>query len=717
MATPLNTPKARFFDVNGDPLSGGKVFTYDAGTTTPRASYTTAAGDIANANPVILNINGEADIWLTGNYKIVLKDSDDVVQWTVDNVSELDVAADDSEVVVGSGVFVENISDLRALAMPEEATVVTTQGYYDAGDGGGNTFNWVETANDADNGGTIINPTGNLAAGRWITQSRTINARQFGARGNGVTDDAARLAAAIGAAQANSGSPVELDEGDFLVVGASLAITMLGVWLKGSGRQVTRLTFDNEALDCITVQGTDSGAGQLLCFKMSDLTINCVEKTGGRALLIAFAARCIVENVDVIDCYTGMELYVTNDITLENVDVRGVVGGAGTNFNAMGPIGQKPTASYGLFWHAPGDGSDRSDQLILDDVVIQCGYSGADGFYWDGQAASINAYNFRVNGTRFGMRIRNTEAATEEFPLYGAFHGFVADGASSVALWAEGGARMQFVNSHINNASDADDQGGADTAALKLDPDIGQSYTNLFQFTNCVIGGCQEDAADVDARDISFVNCTFADAGRAAANTHVGLLVRATAQDIVAVACKTNSWGAVNSLKHGFKVEAGAARVNLQVNQISSPGTSAIENSSTNSSSLINNNSSTFNSLVPTAYTLPQLISSDANVVLSTAQLLAGILNWSGTTADRTATTPTAAQIVAAFGDPGGGKTAQLLIINETANNMDVVPGAGVTAAGNLTGGNIRVPATSSKTIMVRIVTNTVGSEAVTIYG
>lgn len=85
---PLMGPKFRAFDAAGDPLAGGKVYSYAAGTTTPLDTFTTRAGNIANANPVVLNANGEADVWTTTGvlYKFVLKDSLGVTQWTVDNV-------------------------------------------------------------------------------------------------------------------------------------------------------------------------------------------------------------------------------------------------------------------------------------------------------------------------------------------------------------------------------------------------------------------------------------------------------------------------------------------------------------------------------------------------------------------------------------------------------------------------------------------------------
>lgn len=51
---------AQFFDNNGDPLTGGKLYTYAAGTTSPQATYTSAAGVSAHSNPIILDAGGRA---------------------------------------------------------------------------------------------------------------------------------------------------------------------------------------------------------------------------------------------------------------------------------------------------------------------------------------------------------------------------------------------------------------------------------------------------------------------------------------------------------------------------------------------------------------------------------------------------------------------------------------------------------------------------------
>jgi len=88
MASLTPTPKQQFFDANGNPLVAGKVYTYAGGTTTPIATYTDQTGATANANPIILDSRGMANIWLqpTIAYKFVVTDENDVLQYTTDNI-------------------------------------------------------------------------------------------------------------------------------------------------------------------------------------------------------------------------------------------------------------------------------------------------------------------------------------------------------------------------------------------------------------------------------------------------------------------------------------------------------------------------------------------------------------------------------------------------------------------------------------------------------
>jgi hypothetical protein len=71
----------------GAPLAFGKVYTYEPGTTTPKATFLTSAGTTTNTNPVILDSAGRGSIWLNGVYKVKICTATDTQCRTVDNVS------------------------------------------------------------------------------------------------------------------------------------------------------------------------------------------------------------------------------------------------------------------------------------------------------------------------------------------------------------------------------------------------------------------------------------------------------------------------------------------------------------------------------------------------------------------------------------------------------------------------------------------------------
>jgi hypothetical protein len=86
-AIPVPFIKAQWFDANGDPLAGGKLYSFEAGTSTPKVTYTDAGAGTPNANPTILDAAGRANVWLSGGaYKLRMDDANDVVLWTVDDV-------------------------------------------------------------------------------------------------------------------------------------------------------------------------------------------------------------------------------------------------------------------------------------------------------------------------------------------------------------------------------------------------------------------------------------------------------------------------------------------------------------------------------------------------------------------------------------------------------------------------------------------------------
>jgi hypothetical protein len=101
----------QFFNSNGDPLSGGKLYTYSAGTTTPKATYTNEGGATPNANPVVLDSAGRAVVFLTGSYKFRLEDSlgnliretDNVTAFSTQASTVDNIVANFTETVVATG--------------------------------------------------------------------------------------------------------------------------------------------------------------------------------------------------------------------------------------------------------------------------------------------------------------------------------------------------------------------------------------------------------------------------------------------------------------------------------------------------------------------------------------------------------------------------------------------------------------------------------------
>jgi len=116
------------FDANGNPLAGGKVYTYLAGTLTPRATYTDQGGTTPNANPVILDSAGRANIWLddSASYKFVVTDSADTPIRTTDNVAPFSTAAGLSVLgSIASNTLVGN--NTGASATPTALTIAQVQ--------------------------------------------------------------------------------------------------------------------------------------------------------------------------------------------------------------------------------------------------------------------------------------------------------------------------------------------------------------------------------------------------------------------------------------------------------------------------------------------------------------------------------------------------------------------------------------------------------------
>lgn len=158
----------QFFDNNGAPLAGGLLYTYAAGTTTPQATYTTSVGNVSNTNPIVLNSVGRLDneIWLTQgvSYKFVLTTSALITLGTYDNIAG---SADPANIYT-------------ALAASSGSSLV----------------------------GFIQSSAGAIAETVQTKLRESVSVKDFGAVGDGTTDDAPAIQAAIASLPTTLGGTV-----------------------------------------------------------------------------------------------------------------------------------------------------------------------------------------------------------------------------------------------------------------------------------------------------------------------------------------------------------------------------------------------------------------------------------------------------------------------------------------------------------------------------
>ena len=215
---------AQFFDNNGVPLAGGLLYTYSAGTTTQLATYTSNSGSVANSNPIVLDASGRVsnEIWLISGstYKFVLQTS---------------VA-----VQIGSYDNIPGINDLSTLYASTGSSLV----------------------------GYTLGATGATTTNVQAKLQQTISLKDFGAVGNGSTDDTTAITNAINYLNSNS---------CVLTGGDSLYLVQYGV--------LPNITKANSVLANINFIGKPGTNGTLLGITCNYVTLRDININGNQANL------------------------------------------------------------------------------------------------------------------------------------------------------------------------------------------------------------------------------------------------------------------------------------------------------------------------------------------------------------------------------------------------------------------------------------------------
>ncbi|CAB5187170.1 Pectate lyase superfamily protein [uncultured Caudovirales phage] len=284
----------QFFTDDGAPLTGGLIYTYLAGTTTPATTYTTSVGNVANANPIVLNAAGRtpAEIWLTNSvsYKFVVKTS--------------------------TGVTVGTYDDLYGIALGSDLTSFQT---LLAGSTGSSYVGFIQSG------------TGAVAETVQTKLREQISVKDYGATGDGFTDDTAFIQNAI---NANPGRIIFFPKGQYIF--SSLTVTSDSTTLRGEGsfRSGTVLISSITTGNSVTFTGAQhSGIEDMYLYAT-------VKKSSGFAVYFTGNSfQCYATNVRVDYYNCGFGIYSATGTTIEGCQCRYLLGNYGVYFAGTSSVG------------------------------------------------------------------------------------------------------------------------------------------------------------------------------------------------------------------------------------------------------------------------------------------------------------------------------------------------------------------------------------------
>ena len=299
--TPIPFVKARFFDRCGKPLTGGQIYTYEANTTTPKVTYKDPYGLTPNTNPIILDAAGEADIYLDGTYRIRITDRNDVL---VNDVEK-----------IGSW-FSDNLQDTldNISGAMDDALKPILQNLDEA-------INTAAAAGAGANGWTDL--LIKLANGRTLRDKITeiVSVKDFGAKGDGVTDDTQAIQAALDAMK--TGNTLNFGDGNYLI-SQSLVIKYSNVTLKGNycnihaARDSDIVIFKADNLININIEGIESSN--------TNIAQTFIKATSTNHLHIS---KCNIDGTklfaDLYDCYWFSTDKIRMQSTWQAFNFRGAV--------------------------------------------------------------------------------------------------------------------------------------------------------------------------------------------------------------------------------------------------------------------------------------------------------------------------------------------------------------------------------------------------------
>jgi hypothetical protein len=325
--SPIAGFAGQFFDNNGIILSGGKIFTYAAGTTTPQATYTSATGVTPHANPIVLDSAGRVpggEIWLTDGlvYKFVIETATAVLIGTYDNITGVNsnfvnYTVQEEVITATAGQTVFNLSTINytpgtnslsvyidgvnqyvgdSYLETDSDTVTFTAGLHVGAEVKFTTAVQTTTgAIDASAVGYTANFTSATAQTVQTKLEQYVSVKDFGAVGDGVADDTAAFQAAHDALP-SSGGVIEVPNATGYRITSPITCTVPVLWKINSTTITADLT------------------GYLFHIQANN---SAIEGTAGAILKAETGCTALIYNDQTLNChYWNLKLDLNNVVNV-----------------------------------------------------------------------------------------------------------------------------------------------------------------------------------------------------------------------------------------------------------------------------------------------------------------------------------------------------------------------------------------------------------------
>lgn len=466
--------RQRYFNNDGTPAAGGKLYTYAAGTTNPKATYQDVDGTTPHPNPIVLDAKGEAVIFWSGAYKVDLKQADaqQVTGYPVDNYN----------------------TDPGGLQGATATSKIKGSWF-------GNVVAWVSDLGTQIGASLIGYYQGSVGAVVRSIQARlrdTISVKDFGAVGDGVTDDSVALN--LAAAALGNGKSLYFPAGTYIVNSACVVFRgKTGICVYGDGAAtivrpsvqgiapvkqdyITTMAFDlcsNVTVRDMVIESKGESYGNIDAYTpasgqdRADAIINF----GGSALLVSRSDHVMLLNLIARRCGSCGVVYLSSceEVVVVNCFANarslGYAGFAVDNwvhstlktkrtYKFINCRVSKEDSDYAAKAGIASEGDEVTGRLINLDVVGGCFedcYTGAN-VLWQGAGISCMETRLTMNGVNtkncyIGLTwIKRGGAVDKSWCRVtgGAFDSCAVTGAYIAISTATGGADVSLIGTRID---------------------------------------------------------------------------------------------------------------------------------------------------------------------------------------------------------------------------------------------------------------------------